>query len=149
MMGSARTEDHTYDGFPLYDLHNQIWANRDEPAHIAPVPVIDECATCRRKDTLRPVGGEWKRREWLCEKCGCVTTDRDLDRLYYDYMHEPGAMDRITPTVRSLLVESAYALFRISQGDADALESAGHSARRLIRMIEWGGPSEDWFAEAE
>ena len=148
MKRPAKTEAWPYEGVPLDDLHNHIWDNREKPAHIAPIPVINECAVCHRKDTLRVAGGEWKKYEWLCERCGRITTDADVDRLYYDYMHEPGAMNCITPTVRSLLVESAHALFRISQGDADALENAGDSTRRLIRMIEWGGPSEDWFAEA-
>ena len=40
--------------------------------------------------------------------------------------------------VRSLPVESAHALFRISRGHADAVENAGNSAQRVIRMIEWG-----------
>ena len=149
MKGPAKTDDCRYEGIDLYDLHNHIWDNREKPTHVVPVPLIDECATCHRKDTLRLASGEWRKYEWLCERCGRVTTDRNLDRLMYDYMHEPGAMACISPTVRSLLVESAYALFRISQGDAGALENAGSSARRLIRMVEWGGPSEEWFAEAE
>ncbi len=45
---------------------------------------------CHRKDTLRLAGGEeWKRREWLREKCGCVATDGGLDRLW-----RPAAMER-------------------------------------------------------
>ena len=148
MKRSAKAGGWPHDGIDLSDLHNHIYANREKPAHVAPAPVIDECATRHRKDTLRPADGdERKRREWLCERCGRVTTD--LDRLMYHYMHEPSARACTTPTVRSLLIESAYALFRISQGDADALENAGNSARRLIRMVEWSGPSEDWFAEAE
>lgn len=149
MKGPAKTDDCRYEGIDLYDLHNHICTAGDLSIDTSPVPLIDECATCHRKDTLRLAGGDWKKHEWLCEKCGCVVTDGDLDRLMYDYMHEPGAMACITPTVRSLLVESAYALFCISQGDAGALENAGSSARRLIRMVEWGGPSEEWFAEAE
>ena len=115
-----------------------------------PAPLADECATCHRKGTLRLAGSDGpRRREWLCERCGSVTTDGELKRLMDDCMHEPGATACVTPTVRSLLVDSAHALFRISRGDADALGHAGDSARRLIRVIERGGPSEDWFAEAE
>ena len=94
-------------------------------------------------------GEEWKRRECLCEKCGCVATDGDLDRLVREYLRDPGAIVGHSPQVRSLLVESAHALFRVLRGDTDALENAGNSARRVIRMIERGRLSEDWFADAE
>ena len=85
----------------------------------------------------------------MCQKCGRITTDADLDQFVRWYLRDGDEMADLPPLVRLLLVQSAHTLFRISQGDTEAMENAGNAARQLIRVIEWGGPSEDWFAEAE
>ena len=153
MKDVRKTEGDPYDGIDLYDpdaLLRAMAIDRASRPPTPPAPLADECATCHRKGTLRLTGSDGpRRREWLCERCGSVTTDGDLKRLINEYTRERVAMTCIPPTVRSLLVESAHALFQISRGDADALGHAGDTARRLIRVIERGGPPEDWFAEAE
>lgn len=137
-------------GISLWDLHNHMRRPGERTTGPPPVPIIDQCMTCHRQDTLRLVGGdEWMKYEWLCQKCGCITTDADLDQYVRWYLRDGDEMADPPPLVRLLLVQSAHTLFRISQGDTEAVENAGNSARQLIRMIEWGGPSEDWFAEAE
>lgn len=69
-----------------------------------PVPIINKCATCHRRNTLLLAGdAELKRREWLCEKYGCVATDGDLNQLVCEYLHNPGAMVGLPPVLPGIL----------------------------------------------
>ena len=53
-----------HERIPLWDFHNHIRRPGEKATDPPPVPIIDQCMTCHRQDTLRLASGdEWTKYE--------------------------------------------------------------------------------------